>query len=198
VEANKRAEIGTPRVKRCIAYLLVLVPQGVSATDCLPVAIDVGYVDCEDAMIVPLTVINDHNWDFGPRDYALIYNGLIIGHTSNYIHHYTVGRSAENDNGYIAWTAGPSIKPEIYVRLYDDTIGATVKQSTRTASGYGRGVFFTPDNNVLSSLKTGHYYHFYWRWSVWAAGYATKFLGPGLTGGPIFCPSGSSCYFTGN
>lgn len=86
------------------------------------------YVDCtaELGTIAPLGVINANNWDFGPRNYGIFYNGQLIGTTSNYIHGHTAGRDAQNDNGYIAWASGPRIRQQIYVRIFDDTFGNTV------------------------------------------------------------------------
>lgn len=153
------------------------------------------YVDCtaELGTIAPLGVINANNWDFGPRNYGIFYNGQLIGTTSNYIHGHTAGRDAQNDNGYIAWASGPRIRQQIYVRIFDDTFGNTVTSATHTASSFGTGVFIS--TCCLADLTTGHSYHFTWRWSVWVSGYPNKFVGPLLTGGTIFCPKGGSCYF---
>lgn len=86
------------KIRRLILVLLV-VPTFALLVDASPVFASCGsastsaYIDCTDSgTITPMGVINTHNWDFGPRDYALLYNGQLIGTTSNYIHGYTAGR----------------------------------------------------------------------------------------------------------
>lgn len=157
-----------------------------------------GYLPCGVAH-AQLRPLSSTTYVYGPVLYGEFVGGNLVGEDNDYLEAETNGYSHTwIDEAYIQYIDGPSIKQEIYARVWDNTTGAEVTEGTYDAPNYNKGTEHTPIDWLLIGLVKSNSYHWTFHFAVWLnyEGVNYHLVGPDYDSATIVCSNTARCDFS--